>query len=450
MDQRHPSERRLAEYWFEVLAPEEQIEVSLHLLACESCRRSLESLPIEELDPEEIRVTRGEEVEAVLESAFSTARLSVSSPSTVRVRTTGQAPQIEPCSTARLVEELDNLSVECRLEAVRTDRRFQTADVIVGLLDQSRALTGEDTERALEAAMVAIEIAQGLDATSGEDPENADRLAVAWAFAGNAQRVRADFAESSKAFAKARHWLLAGSGQPKVRAKVLSREASLQRTQRRFDDAASTLLEVLGLYRELGDTRAEGQTLVLYAKVQYFVGQLDAAINTLHDADRCLTSIEPDRLTFNLQNNLFLYLVEAGRFDEAARRLPLVRDLAEHHGNSNDRLCVLWNEARLDRDSGRTQKAIDHLITARQGFIERSNAYDAALVSLDLAAIFLGEGRASETRQLVTEILPLLRARDVAPSVLAAMNLLLRAIEAETANRGLLEVIRSQLSPSAR
>lgn len=450
MDQRHPSERRLAEYWFEVLAPEEQIEVSLHLLSCENCRRSLDALPLEALDPQELRTARGEEVEAVLESALSAARLHVST-----TTSGGRDEMLRNVQQSReqvdvLLSELADLPVEDRRSVVQADGRFHDPQLIDSLIVQSRDLAGEAPDRALESALLAVEIAQQLDAQGLGGPANADHLAQAWAYAGNAQRVLTDFSEASKAFAHAERWLARGLGLPSTRAQVLSLKASLLRTKRQYREAADILLEVLALYRQLGDVRAEGQTLVLYAKVQYFVGELDAAIKTLHEADRCLKTGEADRLDYNLHHNLVLFLIEAGRLDEAARRLPYVWELNERFGNPSDRLSLLWNEARLDRDLGRTQLAIETMARVRQGFIENSNGYDAALVSLDLAAMLFAEGRTTETRQLVSEVLPLLNARDVAPGVLAAMNLLLRSIEAENANRGLLERIRSQLTPPAR
>ncbi|HYH45978.1 MAG TPA: hypothetical protein VEG34_09845, partial [Thermoanaerobaculia bacterium] len=64
-------------------------------------------------------------------------------------------------------------------------------------------------------------------------------------------------------------------------------------------------------------------------------------------------------------------------------------------------------------------------------FLRLGLAYDAALVSLDLALLYSRQGRNEDLRQLSAEILPVFEARDVHREALATLLLFRRAVEEE-------------------
>ena len=49
----------------------------------------------------------------------------------------------------------------------------------------------------------------------------------------------------------------------------------------------------------------------------------------------------------------------------------------------------------------------------REGFIGQGRGYDAAMVSMDLAHLYLRQGRTDSARQLAEEMMPILEAQDV-------------------------------------
>ncbi|HXU32347.1 MAG TPA: hypothetical protein VN851_17410, partial [Thermoanaerobaculia bacterium] len=69
----------------------------------------------------------------------------------------------------------------------------------------------------------------------------------------------------------------------------------------------------------------------------------------------------------------------------------------------------------------------------RRDLADRSIAYDAALASLELAALRLERGHASEARRLTQDLAPLFRAQRVPRDLLAALRLFVEALEAERA-----------------
>jgi hypothetical protein len=58
-------------------------------------------------------------------------------------------------------------------------------------------------------------------------------------------------------------------------------------------------------------------------------------------------------------------------------------------------------------------------------------SYDAALVSLDLSLVYLGEGKLSELKQLAGDLVLLFESRDVHREALGALYLFQKACEEE-------------------
>jgi hypothetical protein len=67
----------------------------------------------------------------------------------------------------------------------------------------------------------------------------------------------------------------------------------------------------------------------------------------------------------------------------------------------------------------------------REEFFERRMGYDAALVALELAILFIEQGRTLEIKQLAIEVLPLFESREVHREAMGALILFQRAAEQE-------------------
>ncbi len=80
------------------------------------------------------------------------------------------------------------------------------------------------------------------------------------------------------------------------------------------------------------------------------------------------------------------------------------------------------------------------------GYREADLAYDFALVSLDLAALWVGQKRTSEVRGLVDEIITILRARNIQREALGALLMLRKAVDADQATAALLQTVAAQLA----
>ena len=83
----------------------------------------------------------------------------------------------------------------------------------------------------------------------------------------------------------------------------------------------------------------------------------------------------------------------------------------------------------------------------REEFIAARSLYDTALVSLELAAEYLDQGRTADAKRLAEETLPIFQSLEVHREALAALIAVQRAIELETASA---ELVRELLATLQR
>jgi hypothetical protein len=71
--------------------------------------------------------------------------------------------------------------------------------------------------------------------------------------------------------------------------------------------------------------------------------------------------------------------------------------------------------------------------------------YDVALVSLDLAALYLDSGRTDEVRELAAESVPLFASRGVHRELMMAWSLFREAAERDAVTLGLVKEVASRI-----
>ena len=83
-------------------------------------------------------------------------------------------------------------------------------------------------------------------------------------------------------------------------------------------------------------------------------------------------------------------------------------------------------------------------------FLEMRKSSDAALVSLDLAALLAGQGRTEELKVLAAEILPVFESREVHREAMASLLLFQQACAEERATLELIQQIAAALRRDRR
>lgn len=86
-------------------------------------------------------------------------------------------------------------------------------------------------------------------------------------------------------------------------------------------------------------------------------------------------------------------------------------------------LRLLWLRGDIAAGRGDLAAAEQAYRETRDGFTAHQMGYDAAMVSLDLAILYLKDGRAAEVQRLAEEMLPIFQAQTVHREALAALRL---------------------------
>ncbi|HKV09800.1 MAG TPA: helix-turn-helix transcriptional regulator [Thermoanaerobaculia bacterium] len=329
-----------------------------------------------------------------------------------------------------LWEELRRLPARDRMARVEAKPRFQTWALCERLCAESASAAGDHAGRALELAELALRVATLIP---GLEAWRSRVQGYAWAFVGNARRVGSRLDAAEEAFERARElWQAGGNAEAGVldETRVLDLEASLRRDQRRLPEALALLDRALEV--SVGDDAAE-RILLKKASTQEQMGNHEAAIATLQAAALLVDEEREPRRLFALRFNLAVNLEHLDRHAEAEALLPEVRDLAVRMGNALDLVRVVWLEGRVAAGSGRREDAVLAFEQAQRDFTAREIAYDAALVSLDLAILHLEDGRTREVRSLARQMMWIFTSQKIHREALAALRLFCEAAEREQA-----------------
>jgi hypothetical protein len=102
-------------------------------------------------------------------------------------------------------------------------------------------------------------------------------------------------------------------------------------------------------------------------------------------------------------------------------------------------------EGRIAAALGNLEGATAAFAEARQGFAGHGKPGDVALVSLDLATVYLRQGRPTEVGRLAEEMLVTFRALGIRREAIAAILLLKEAVRTERATLTLCAEVAAQL-----
>jgi tetratricopeptide (TPR) repeat protein len=357
----------------------------------------------------------------------------------------------ERCQGHGLWERLQRYGAGERRAIVRENPQFWSWGLCELLCDESVKAAADDAAKALDLADLAVLVAGLVPGPDGGPP----RLqAWAWAFVGNARRVHGNLVAADEAFARSRElWEAGASGDSGLldEARLLDLEASLRRDQRRLPDALALLDRALAI----GGGKGAGHILVIRAKTLMEMGDSEGAVATLRQAALFVDGERDPRLLWCLQFNLLENLYLTGRLAEALQMFPEVRKLASRLGYKMDLIRIRWLEGSVAARLGQVDEAVSALYEVRARFVEESIAYDAALVSLELAVLLAEHGRSGEVKSLARLMAPIFQAQGVHREALSAIALFRRAAEQETVSfelaRDILEFLRrSQHDPELR
>lgn len=316
------------------------------------------------------------------------------------------------------------------------------------LCDESVKAAANDARRALALARLALSLA---DLVPGQ-PAWCHRMAgSAWGFIANAQRVGGDLPAADTSFDAAWRQRQAGAAAGEGIAalgtwRLLDLEASLRREQRQFEAA----LELLSKALVGAPTESKGRILLKRAVTLEQAGRIDEAVATLREAAPLVEAAAEPRERWVLRFNLLVNLCHLGSHEDAEAELPALQVLTRELANDLDLLRVQWLSGRIATGRGRNEEARGAFEQLIRDFSRLDNAYDTALVSLDLALLHLEAGETAEVRVLAAKMVWIFGAQRVHREALAALTLFCKAAESETATVELVRHVLDYLERARR
>lgn len=345
-----------------------------------------------------------------------------------------------------LVERLRSLAPDEQRALLRSCSAFHTGPFCEWLIEECLQRTESDLNEAEDLANLAVTASEMLVPGLLGAPLINDLRARAWGCVGEVLRVLSDLRSADDALTRAEGFIAEGTGDALEEARILEARAALRRDQQRPSEAHRLLDEVIAIYRQYRDFHLVGRAFVQKGQVYGAANDLEAAIRWLRKGLGLIDPTCERRLELSARHSLMLHLHESGRHQEAWFLLKASRREFLEHGSELLKLRLRWLEGKIQQTLGSPGEAEPALLEARDGFVAQGIGFSAAMVSLDLASLYAGQGRTAEMRRLAAEMLPIFRSRDLHREAIAAMIVFQQAVHMENVNGHLLGEIRSYLT----
>jgi tetratricopeptide (TPR) repeat protein len=350
-----------------------------------------------------------------------------------------------------LMAELLELPTNRQAQHVSGQSRFASPPFIRLLIHQSHAARYRNADQMLHLASLARLAAEGCTAgQAGNASRLADLQTRAWGQFGNALRVCGKLQESEDAFATAQARRQMGTGDPALRAWLFEKVTPLHIVRERYAAAVELCEQAGQIYQELGENHLLASTLVQKAVACVNSGETTVAIRALNQAIPLIDHEEDSHLLLAACHNLIRCYIDLGRPDQALLLYSETRDLYHEFDDTQILLKALWQEGQLLRDLGHLRAAETALLRSRTGFLKDNLIYEVALVSLDLASVYIKLGLVEELKETVTSTLPVFRALRVEQKTIASLLQLQQVADQEYQALELIRVLSSRIEPLAK
>jgi tetratricopeptide (TPR) repeat protein len=427
------------------LTPEERRKVVRHLLTgCRPCRARLMSI-------QEV-LFRAEDLEETARGVGSfsyDAVLARVVPRALRfqARHRKESKLLERAFEAVSQKESDEISNEILV--------LQGWPRVEALLRLSFEERYRDPQRMLLLAFSARLAAEQLDASVLGLGLVADFQGRAWAEISNAYRVNDQFEMAEAALGQAQRFFDDGAQDTLLLARMADVKASLRMDQRRLGEAVDLLTVVYDLYCWVGDLHLAGRALVKSGIAAHYEGQPREAVSLLRKGLHLLSPERDPRLLAIGRQSLLDAMVACGDFLEAGQIL-LGGGLRQAFATDPLNLLKLrWVEGKVLAGLGKLSRAERVFGEVKEEFLLRNRDYDAALVGLELAAIWLQQGKVARVQELAEETYEILRDLGIHQEAFKAVLVLREACRQQAVTLGLLRhvhdfLVRLEWNPHLR
>jgi tetratricopeptide (TPR) repeat protein len=313
------------------------------------------------------------------------------------------------------------------------------------LIARSQTCRWQDPEQMVLLAVRAVSVAEGLDPMEYGREQVADLRARAFAELANAYRVADDLEGAERMLRRAVEHSALGTQDTLLLARIMRLTAALRAAQRRFPEALTLLDAVYTIYQNHGDRSNAGRALISKGLYTGYNNDSEEAIRFLSAGLAMINPVTDPKLVLSAVHNLVGFLADCGRFKEARRILRRARRAYVAEGDRLALIKMRWLEGRIAAGLGETARAEKAFLEVHRGFGKAGLSYHVALVSLDLAGLWLQAGRTAEVRELLEGIVGTFRARRIGREALAALMLFKESLEADRASLALLHTVQGYI-----
>ncbi|HEY2291413.1 MAG TPA: hypothetical protein VGM86_11990 [Thermoanaerobaculia bacterium] len=310
----------------------------------------------------------------------------------------------------------------------RSQSRFRSVTLAHLLVGEAKRHMPAEPQTVYELA----ETAETVLLRTPNAPGYYDALARAIAYKANALRSLGRLPEADERMRGARSLVRNEDvTDTLIYAEIDDLEGVLRKDQRRFKEAEELLSRAASLFELVGEKVDGARTLLTLGAMYHHRQEPGKAIETTEAALAHLSPEAEPRLYLCGRYNLALFLVEEGRFDAAADLLQADAELYARFADPWTVLRQIWLQGKIAFATWRREEAEQAFLEVRRGFIQQGNGYDAAMVSLDLALLYLKEGRTGEVQRIAAEMHTLFDAQEIHREAAAALLLFQEAAERE-------------------
>jgi tetratricopeptide (TPR) repeat protein len=325
----------------------------------------------------------------------------------------------------------------------RAQARYRSRAVAELLLEESRRVVRQKPAEARDLAGLVHLVLLWMPGALGQGW--AQELAVrADAWIANTHRVEYDLRAAERKLAEVRATMAREVVGEAVHAEVASLEASLRVDQGRYEEARRSLDQAAVLYRFEGNSERLARVLIKRALLGGGLKDQQTAVTVLREALDLLARLDQPQLLRESIVNLGLFLVNGGEEREAAVVF------AEHEAEL--RAAGMWEWPPVQSIRGRVAFALDDrggaerlFLAARAELIRRGDAVRAAVASLDLAVLYLAQGKTAELRRMARLMGNIFDSAELESEALAAVVLFQKAVAAESVTEAAIRAWRRQL-----
>ena len=303
-------------------------------------------------------------------------------------------------------------------------RKMKPKQRVTVLLDRSWSMRHENPALMVQLAELAVHHSKQLDSRRHGIQEIIDLQGRALGELGNAYRVMDQLDLAAVTLGKAREFLEQGSGDEALKVRLQELEASLAADRRQFGTASNLLLGAQEFYQRNGDLHLTGRILILRGLYTGYAGELEKGISLLQEG---LSLVEEERdpsLVYAAVHNQLLFLVDAGRYQEARRFQFENSGILRNHSGRINRARFRGLEGRMDLGMGNYPRAETTFREVVQEMEEVGRSYVSAVASLDLAVALLAQGKAAEAERVTLAASEVFRRLRIHREGLVALSML--------------------------